>query len=318
MFNFTQIKVIKSIDNFLVSTMSKVSLVINQNREVATVQAIDLFGENKVEGKNVVLKPNFNTADPAPGSSDIGTLKSLILKLREMGAKSITLAERSGPVNTRNCMEEKGIFKLAEELDFQIINLAEVEVEEYVHIRPKNNYWKDGFLFAKIYHEAECIVETCCLKTHQYGGHFTLSLKNAVGLVPKRDLNGNTYMRELHSSPNTLKLIAEINSAFSPDLIVLDGVTAFVDGGPAIGTRKEANVTLASRDRIAIDAVGVAILRILGTTTEVNRASIFDQEQIARAVELNLGVATPSEIELITDSKEAEKLAEQIMKKLQE
>ncbi|MHA1550855.1 MAG: DUF362 domain-containing protein [Candidatus Heimdallarchaeaceae archaeon] len=298
--------------------MSKVSLVINQNREEATVQVIDLLGENRIEGKNVVLKPNFNTSDPAPGSSDIGTIKSLILKLREMGAKSITLAERSGPEDTRMCMEKKGIFELAKELDFQVINLAEVGVEEYVLVRPEDSYWKDGFLFAKIYQNAECIVETCCLKTHQYGGHFTLSLKNAVGLVPKRDLNGNSYMREMHSSPNTRKLIADINSAFSPDLIVLDGVTVFVDGGPAIGTRKEANVMLASKDRIAIDAVGVAILRILGTTTEVNRASIFEQEQIARAVELNLGVATPNEIEIITDSEKAEKLAEQIMQKLQE
>ncbi|MHA1483521.1 MAG: DUF362 domain-containing protein, partial [Candidatus Heimdallarchaeaceae archaeon] len=175
--------------------MSKVSLVINQNREEATVQVIDLLGENRIEGKNVVLKPNFNTSDPAPGSSDIGTIKSLILKLREMGAKSITLAERSGPEDTRMCMEKKGIFELAKELDFQVINLAEVGVEEYVLVRPEDSYWKDGFLFAKIYHDAECIVETCCLKTHQYGGHFTLSLKNAVGLVPKRDLNGNSYMR---------------------------------------------------------------------------------------------------------------------------
>ncbi len=298
--------------------MSEVSLVISQNREKATVQVIDLLAENKVQGKKVVLKPNFNTADPAPGSTDIGTLRSLIVKLREMGAKSVTLAERSGPVDTRKCMEEKGILELAEELDFQIINLAEVGVEEYIHIRPEDSYWKDGFLFAKIYHDAEFIVETCCLKTHQYGGHFTLSLKNAVGLVPKRDLNGNSYMRELHSSPNQRKLIADINSAFSPDLIVLDGVTAFVDGGPAVGTRKEANVMLASKDRIAIDAVGVAILRILGTTTEVKRASIFEQEQIARAVELNLGVTKPDEIEIITNSKEAEKLAEQIMTKLQE
>ena len=298
--------------------MSKVALVINHNREKGTIKAIDLLGENKVEGKNVVLKPNFNTADTAPGSTDIITLRTLIVKLREMGAKSITLAERSGPVDTRKCMEEKGIFELAKELKFPIVNLAEVGVEEYVHIRPEDSYWKDGFLFAKIYQDAEYIVEACCLKTHQYGGHFTLSLKNAVGLVPKRDLNGSSYMRELHSSPNQRKLIADINSAFSPDLVVLDGVTVFVDGGPAVGTRKEANVTLASKDRIAIDAVGVAILRILGTTTDVNRASIFEQEQIARAVELNLGAATPNEIEIITDSKEAEKLAEQIMTKLQE
>ena len=37
-----------------------------------------------------------------------------------------------------------------------------------------------------------------------------------------------------------------------------------------------------------------------GTTAEVRRGAIFDQEQIARAVELGLGVAGPGAIELLT------------------
>jgi len=179
--------------------------------------------------------------------------------------------------------------------------------------KPEDSHWKDGFLFPRIYQNAESIVETCCLKTHQFGGHFTLSLKNATGLVPKNNLNGNAYMREMHSSPNIRKMIAEINTAFSPDLIVFDGVTAFVDGGPARGTLKEANVMLASTDRIAIDAVGVALLRILGTTPNVTNGRIFDQEQIARAVELDLGVKSAAEIEIITNSREADKIVEKIL-----
>ncbi|GAH80826.1 unnamed protein product, partial [marine sediment metagenome] len=46
--------------------------------------------------------------------------------------------------------------------------------------------------FAKIYDEAECIIETCCLKTHMYGGKFTISLKNAVGLVNKKTCQSYT------------------------------------------------------------------------------------------------------------------------------
>ena len=107
-------------------------------------------------------------------------------------------------------------------------------------------------------------------------------------------------------------MIAEINTAFKPDLIVLDGVEAFVDGGPLEGTRKEAGVILAGSDRIAIDAVGVAVLRMLGTTPEVNRGRIFEQDQIARAVELGLGVASPAQIQLVTDDKESEMLADRI------
>jgi uncharacterized protein (DUF362 family) len=47
---------------------------------------------------------------------------------------------------------------------------------------------------------------------------------------------------------------------------------------------------LASRDRVALDAVGVAMLRHLGTTPEVSRGSIFGLAQIARAAALGLGV----------------------------
>ena len=46
---------------------------------------------------------------------------------------------------------------------------------------------------------------------------------------------------------------------------------------------------MAGTDRVAIDAVGVAILRHFGTTAEVSRGSVFEQEQIARALALGLG-----------------------------
>ncbi len=296
--------------------MAQVALVCTKDREEGTYQVSDLLGINPVKGKKIMLKPNFNTSDPAPASSSEIVLKALIIKMWDMGAKSIVLAERSGPEDSHECMEKKGIFKMAKELDFEVVNLAELPVEEFTKIVPENSHWKDGFLFPKIYQNAECIVETCCLKTHQFGGHFTLSLKNATGLVPKKNLNGNMYMREMHSSPNVRKMIVEINTAFTPDLIVLDGVTAFVDGGPARGTLKEADVILASTDRVAIDAVGVAMLRILGTIPEITEGKIFDQEQIARAVELNLGVKSATEIEIITNTKEADMIAEKIYKEL--
>jgi uncharacterized protein (DUF362 family) len=107
-------------------------------------------------------------------------------------------------------------------------------------------------------------------------------------------------MRELHGSPHQQAMIAEINAASTPALIVLDGVEAFVRGGPDTGERVWAEVVLAGADRVAIDAVGVALLRLHGTTPEVSRGPIFQQEQIARAVELGLGVAGPDQIDLVT------------------
>lgn len=107
-------------------------------------------------------------------------------------------------------------------------------------------------------------------------------------------------MAELHSSPHQRQMIAEINAAYSPDLVVLDGLTAFVDGGPARGRLTDAGVILASTDRVAIDAVGAAILRLLGTTPEVSHGSIFEQERIARAADLGLGVSSARQIQLVS------------------
>jgi len=290
--------------------VTKVALVSTTYRGEGVRQAIDLLGIKSFRGRSVVLKPNFNTADPAPGSTHNDTLRSLILSLQQMGAKQITLAERSGPGDsTRAVMEKKGIFGLAQELGFSIVNLEELGPEGWSKIEPKESHWSQGFHFPRIYLEAESIVQTCCLKTHAYGGHFTLSLKNSVGLVPRR---GYPYMQELHSSPHQRQMIAEINTAYSPDLVVLDGVEAFVDGGPHRGTRVEAKVMLAGTDQVAIDAVGVAILRLLGTTPEVSLGPIFEQEQIARAAELGLGVSSAKQIQLITGDAGSEAFAARV------
>jgi uncharacterized protein (DUF362 family) len=238
------------------------------------------------------------------------TIKQLVIKLKEMGANSITIAERAGPAKTSDVFEKKGLHAMANELDFSIVDLTRIPKGEFVLKKPEGSHWKDGFFFAKIYDEAECIVETCCLKTHMYGGHFTLSLKNAVGVVKKKN------MSELHSSEYQREMIAEINSVYKPDLIVMDGVITFVDRGPMEGTRVDGNVFVAGTDKIAIDAVGVAILRILGTTPEVTNGPIFEQDQIKRAVELELGVTSPLDIEFLTDSEESEKLVAQIKEEL--
>jgi len=49
---------------------------------------------------------------------------------------------------------------------------------------------------------------------------------------------------------------------------------------------------------VAIDAVGVAVLKLLGSNDQIMKQQIFKQEQIARAVELGLGASSPAEIQL--------------------
>jgi len=297
--------------------MTKVAIIVTSDRVEGVNKSFELLGINPVEGKDVIFKPNFNTADEPPASSSMVTIKQMLIKLKEMGAKSITLAERSGPAVTEEVLQTKGVYDLAKELDFKVVNLSVVPREDYVQVDVDGSHWKNGFLFSKLYHEAECVVETCCLKTHMYGGHFTMSLKNTTGLVPRREELGN-LMKELHGSEYQREMIAEMNAVYKADLIIMDGVTTFIDGGPMKGTEKEGNVFVAGTDKVAIDAVGVAILRLLGTTKEVSEGPIFEQTQIKRAVELGIGISSPKEIELVTDTPEGEELIKKIIKKLNE
>ncbi|MCS7314777.1 MAG: DUF362 domain-containing protein [Bryobacterales bacterium] len=262
-------------------------------------------------GRDVLLKPNFNTADPAPGSTHNDTLRELVAQLRQRGARGITIGERSGPPPTRKVMEEKGIFDLARELDLRVINFEELQDADWVHLNPAGNHWQNGFWVPKVVAEADYVVSTCCLKTHGYGGVFTMALKLAVGMTPKR------LMRELHGNREHMRrMIAEINLGYRPQLIVLDGVEAFVDGGPAQGKRVTANVFLGGTDRIAVDAVGLAMLKELGSNEAIMGRKIFEQEQIQRAVELGLGIRGPEQIELVASDPASQELANRLRERL--
>lgn len=295
------------------SLAGRVALVRSTDRAQGVRRALDLLGINPIAGKSVFLKPNFNSADPAPGSTHADTLRTLVERLWAMGAASIMLGDRSGMGDTREVMQATGAFDLASELGCQTVVFDELGADGWVPADVPGSHWRRGFALARPAVEAQAVVQTCNLKTHRFGGHFTLSLKNSVGLVPKR-LPGESYdyMTELHDSADQRRMIAEINAATTPALVVLDGVQAFTSGGPDVGARVEAGVMLAGVDRVAIDAVGVAILRQLGTTREVRRGRVFELEQIARAVELGLGVSQPQAITLLSDDADSRAYADQL------
>lgn len=292
---------------------TQVAFVKTTDRASGVARAIDLLELKRFGGKDLFVKPNFNSADATPGSTHVDTLAALLRKLKGLGAGPLVVGDRSGMGNTREVMNAKDAFRLGRELGAKTVVLDELPAEDWEVIRQPDSHWQQGFAMPKIARNAGGIVTTCCLKTHRYGGHFTLSLKNSVGLaakfVPGQPYN---YMRELHSSPDQRRMIAEINAAYRPDLIVLDGIQAFVNGGPDQGKLVDSNVILASTDRVALDVVGVALLRHFGTTSEVSRGSIFDQEQIARAVQLKLGVTNARQIELLTADRESAEYAKPI------
>jgi uncharacterized protein (DUF362 family) len=297
----------------MANSTDEVFVLKTNDRTTGIPALLNKLGLTDYQGKTVALKANFNSADPFPASTHIDTLRGLVQTLKDLGAGDLTLAERSGMGDTREVLEETGVLSLSEELGFKAVVLNEVEKEDWLKVEHQGTHWLKGFYMAKVFHDADKVVQTCCLKTHRFGGHFTLSMKNSVGLVANRVPGGMyEYMWELHSSPYQRQMIAEINQSYNLDFVLMDGIKAFVTGGPEQGKVVEPNLLLASRDRVAIDAVGVAILKLYGARGKVGEVSVFEQDQIKRAAELGFGVKSADEIELTALDDESQTEADHI------
>lgn len=283
---------------------SRVALVRTADRKAGVTAALRLLDLRAVKGRKVVIKPNFNSADDAPGSTHNDTLAQLVTELHDLGARGVTLGESSGPPQTRGVMEKKGTFDLAREVRFDIVDYEQLTDRDWVTFPAAGTHWPEGFSLPRLVVDAEYNVSTCCLKTHGFGGVFTMSLKLSVGLTPK------TIRRTMHQSPDMRRMIAELNTGYRPELIVLDGVSAFTDGGPSRGELKAGHVMIAGHDRVAVDAVGVAMLKSLGANQGIMTRKIFEQEQIAQAVALKLGVLSPDAIDIVTGDAESRKVAD--------
>jgi uncharacterized protein (DUF362 family) len=266
---------------------SLVALVRTEDRRSGIVEALRLIGglrpaiENFSEGY-VLIKPNCNSFDPFPASTHIDTLRLVISLLIESGLKKeqIVVGDMSGPawLPTEMTMKKNGILDVVREFG---VRVSFFENEEWVWVKPKEaSSWPEGFRIAKILYNASRIISLPCLKTHQFGGVFTLSLKNSVGFINPAD------RAILHKKPGCR--IAEINLAYTADLIVLDGMQCFVSGGPAYGKKVASGVIIAGGDRVAVDAVGVAILKF-HKAKDIAGVKVKDHEQLKRAAEIGLG-----------------------------
>lgn len=283
----------------MVDSLGEVFLLKTADRAVGVPELINQIGLSDYPKKQIAIKANFNSADPFPASTHLDTLRAIIISLKNAEVATITLAERSGMGNTENVLEQMGVFALSKELGFETLILDNIGKDDWVKFNRDKTHWLHGFYLAKVFHDADKIVQTCCLKTHRFGGHFTLSLKNSVGMVAKK-VPGEIYdyMWELHGSPFQRQMIAEINNNYNLDFVVMDGIKAFISEGPEKGTVVKPNLLLASRDRVAIDAVGVAILKLYGAKGKIGEEEIFKQDQLKRAAGLSFGVKSTDEIKL--------------------
>ena len=276
----------KNNGRFLVS-----KVVAEADLKTSIQRAVDLIGglDKIIEsGDKVTIKPNLNTADPYPASSDPAFIKALGEVILDAGASKIEIIDSSTmKTSTRGVAQKIGLDVVADELDADLIFLDE---HEWVKVKfPRGKYLKSGSI-GKPLLDIQKLVLAPCLKTHFLAG-FTGSMKGFVGWI-KHSHRIRMHARRLQSK------IADLASYFNPDLIVMDARTCFVTGGPSSGTCSTPGVILAGGDMVAVDVEGVKIIQCCNAKNKLDM-DVWDLPQIQRAVDIGMGAKSDSDIELV-------------------
>ena len=262
--------------------MEFVSVVqVKNNLKETILRALEPLGgfENFVKkGDVVLLKPNFNTADPFPASTDFEFLQTVIELIYQLEPKMILVGESSTmSLNTRKIMEKLNIFQLE-----KIENPARIyafEEWEWIEKKVPGGSFLKKVSLTQILERVDKLILLPCLKTHKYA-QFTGSLKLAMGLMkPIQRLN--FHLKNLQEK------IAELNSLIQPDLIIMDARKCFIAGGPSSGKLAEPNLILASKSRISIDIEGIKIIQSFKGNS-LSKINPFQLPQIKRAIEIGI------------------------------
>jgi uncharacterized protein (DUF362 family) len=254
-------------------------------------KAVDCLGGFKrliKKDETILIKPNFNSPDPYPASSDPLFVKAVAEELYKNGAEKIMLGESSGPYwkPTLKVLEKTGMLKVSKDLNMDVHLF---DKERWIKVKVKGKYLNHVHI-AKEALKADKIIYLPCLKTHKCA-RFTLSLKLTMGLIK----NFDRY--KMHAYKLEEK-IADINLAIKPSLVIMDARKCFVTGGPTHGVVKKPNVILASNDRVAIDVEAIKIIKRYKANNKVN-LPVWQLPQIKAAVKLNLGAKTETDYNVV-------------------
>ena len=268
--------------------VSKIEATGNLKDDV--LKAVDVIGGfRKIisAGDKVLVKPNYNSSDKPPASTDPAFLKAVIELLFDQGAGKVVVGESSWQMlKTRKALDETGTLDLVRETG---ADLAFFDEGRYVEVSVGGEYLKN----VNISEEAlnfDKLVYCCCMKTH-FRADFSLSLKLAFGFTKKTDRIG-FHLRHLKEK------LVDLNLVVNPNLIIMDGRKCFVSGGPFNGEVREPNLILASGDRVAMDIESIKV--IAGFEGSKLAVDPWSYTQIKRAVALGLGVKGDDEYLVLT------------------
>lgn len=246
----------------------------------------------RVDGQRVFIKPNVVNQRSPPSTTSPAVVQAVIDVMTQAGAAEVLVGDSSGMLRfpTSENLTETGLRQAARSRGARVLALEE---EPWVRVEPPAAVALPHFYVSKPVYEADVLVNVPVVKTHKFA-HYSCSLKNLVGIVHPRYRPSLRFL-----SGRWHEQIAELNLAVHPHLTIADATTMMIAGGPTSGTPAEADIILASGDRVALDVVALALIRSYGAWSKVQGKPVWEERQIKRARELGLGVTGPADMELL-------------------
>lgn len=278
----------------------------NSGIEAAVRQAIQLAGGLREirKGDTVIVKPNLGAAlYPGRVTTHPEVLRAVLRETKKRtGAKNITVADASAffyEPSTLSVAERTGIYDVVQA---EGVNFLGFEDEPYVNAT--------SFVFKHIRGPLEIpvsltdasfdhFINVPMLKNHEAPvwttAEFTCCIKNHVGLISRfnRFTCGGClgiHWWDLGQESAELNLVAPRHA-----MNVVDALDVVLSGGPSSTDMRYGHpgLVLASKDRVACDSLAVAVLRHYASEQGISKPyvdkSVWQQAQITRALELNLG-----------------------------
>ena len=156
-------------------------VVAGQDLKADLRRAVDLIGgfEKSLRPQDrILIKPNYNSDDPPPGSTAFDFLDAVITLLQEYGCTRIVVGESAGRawVPTEKTFQKVGLYGKLAKLGVPLLNF---EKSKFLDV-PIGGEFLDLIAYPRDLEDFDKIIYLPTMKTHYVAG-FSMSLKLTVG-----------------------------------------------------------------------------------------------------------------------------------------
>ena len=222
---------------------------------------------DKIKGA-VVIKPNMGNLTYVQGVITRPDIIHHVVKLIKPHVDEVIVGESDGThYDCDEAFVKTGVKDAVESAGGRIVNFSH---DAQCVVPVDGLYWKEVVL-PKTIVDANSFISMPVIKTHEVT-LMTCAIKNQFGCIADR--NRCLYHNHLH------EILADINLAIKPDLVVTDGTYCMEGNGPIHGPVKELGIIIASGNIVSNDLAVARIMKI---------EDITDVKHLINCVGLGIG-----------------------------